>query len=457
MLSRGARLARQHGASRLARRLTSRTGPNDAALARAPPVLREYLSRPVVLRPVSKAAWGAFESEGMEKVLGIGPEVLEELRLGVDYLCMEEDDWRMRASLEHAEKKLESWGGITKGRDIFIPGMKAFDIMQAYAQLVPPVNEDEEGEDEHWEEYENEYEYEVESENEYEYESEKYRLVRTAVGYVGSSFYLPNWLVSAGELQAVGHFPALRHGQRKYIGEILAFDSQNPARQHLIAHHEWWNNDENANALDELKRVAVWYDHGSSRWARDWPEGGEKLKPPILLRRLREAEARWRLSPVDIHFAHLDCIADPPAEGKLALRVLRRSHHVAHVAKKLRNCASSYIGRVKRGRYVLVGAFDGEKPKALAGYAAGGAGWNHRPVFFGNKNVDGGTRALFDAFLPALETWTPAAPSLKDENGDDWNEHEEYEEDDEDDSYTLFRTRSHPDTPYCARYKKERI
>ena len=39
MLSHGARLARQHGASRLARRLSSRAGPNDAALARAPAVL----------------------------------------------------------------------------------------------------------------------------------------------------------------------------------------------------------------------------------------------------------------------------------------------------------------------------------------------------------------------------------------------------------------------------------
>ena len=168
-------------------------------------------------------------------------------------------------------------------------------------------------------------------------------------------------------------------------------------------------------------------------------------------------EARRKGGPEDIHFAHLDCIADPPAEGKLALRVLRRSHHIAHVAEKLSNCARGYIGRVQSGRYVLVGAFDGEKPKALAGYAAGGAGWQHPPVFFGNKNVDSGTEALFDAFLPALETWTPAAPSLKDENGDDWQN--EHEEDDEDDSYTLMRTRSHPDTPYCARYKKlkERI
>ena len=94
-------------------------------------------------------------------------------------------------------------------------------------------------------------------------------------------------------------------------------------------------------------------------------------------------------------------------------------------------------------RYVLVGAFDGEKPKALAGYAAGGAGWDHRPVFFGNKNVDSGTGALFDAFLPALENWTPAAPSLKDENGDDWdgNEEDEHEE-------WLRRSGLHEEWPY---------
>ena len=449
MLSHGARLARQHGASRLARRLTSRAGPNDAALARA---LRWCLSRPVVLRPVSKAAWRAFESEGMEKVLGIGPEVLEELRLRVDYLCMEEDDWRMSASLEHAEKKLESWGGITKGRDIFIPGMKGFDIMEAYAHLVHPacIQRGRVPPDEHWEEYENEYEYEYES------EEDPWDRGRTVVGTVGETFYLPNWLVGVDELQAVGHFPALCHDRRKYIVAILALDPECPVRQHLIAYHEWWNNDENANELDELKRMAVWYDHGSSRWESDWPEGGEKLKPPILLRRLREAEARRSLGP-DIHFAHLDCIADPPAEGKLALRVLRRSHDVVHIATQLGNCARSYIGRVKRGRYVLVGAFDGDKPKALAGYAAGGAGWDHPPVAFGNKNVDSGTGALFDAFLPALENWTPAAAppeyEEEDENGDDWHEHEE---EDEDDRYNLLWTRSHPDTPYCKRYKKER-
>ena len=409
MLSLGARLARQHGASRLARRLSSRAGPNDAALARAPAVLREYLGWPVEEeRPefmrrhggedgvmeeetASKAVFKAFESEGMEKVLGIGPEVLEELRL-IDPYRPESDPFFVFEK-RHALEKVKSWDGITKGGDIFIPGLPKFDIMQAYATLMLDDAR-------------------------------------------ANGWEWPFWLVSVGELHAPGHFPAIRLERTRHQLEcgypptlirILTAGPQNPARQHLINHHAWWNNDENANALDELKRMAIWYDHGSSRWASDWPEGGEKLKPPTLLRRLREAEARRSLGP-DIHFAHLDCIADPPAEGKLALRVLRRSHHIAHVAAHLSNCARSYIGRVKSGRYVLVGAFAGEKPKALAGYAAGGGGWDHRPVFFGNKNVDSGTGALFDAFLPALESWTPPAPPPKYEGGDDWDEHEEYED-----------------------------
>ena len=49
-------------------------------------------------------------------------------------------------------------------------------------------------------------------------------------------------------------------------------------------------------------------------------------------------------------------------------------------------------------------------------------------IGFGNKNVDSGTGALFDAFLPALESWTPPAPPPKYEDEDNWDEHEEYED-----------------------------
>ena len=220
------------------------------------------------------------------------------------------------------------------------------------------------------------------------------------------------WLVSVPELQAAGHFPALTRRQRVDIGLILGLDAECPVRQHLITHHEWWNDEENANALDELAEAAHWYrlsadedfleamGPGRNRWT-DWPEGGEKLKPPTLLRRLREAADLRQLGP-DVHFSHLDRYEDPPAEGEHSLRVLRSSHQVSRVAKQLHNCAGSYINRVKGG-YVLVAAFEGEKPTALAGWdPAGGRQWDHRPVAVNNRNADAGLRAKFDKFLPAL-------------------------------------------------------
>lgn len=132
----------------------------------------------------------------------------------------------------------------------------------------------------------------------------------------------------------------------------------------------------------------------------DWPEGGEKLKPPTLLRRLREVADLRQLGP-DVRFAHLDCYEDPPAGGEHSLRVLRSSHQISRVAKQLHNCAGGYINRVKEHGYVLVAAFEGEKPTALAGYA-GGRQWDHRPVAVNNRNVDAGVLAKFDEFLPAL-------------------------------------------------------
>ena len=74
----------------------------------------------------------------------------------------------------------------------------------------------------------------------------------------------------------------------------------------------------------------------------------------------------------------------------------------SRVGKQLHNCAGGYIDRVKRG-YVLVAAFEGEKPTALAGWDhRRGRQWDHRPVAVNNKNVDAVVQAKFDEFLPAL-------------------------------------------------------
>ena len=86
-----------------------------------------------------------------------------------------------------------------------------------------------------------------------------------------------------------------------------------------------------------------------------------------------------------------------------SLRVLRSSHQVSSVGKQLHNCARSYINRVKEHGYVLVAAFEGEKPTALAGWdPRRGRQWAHRPVASSNRNVDAGVQAKFDRFLPAL-------------------------------------------------------
>ena len=57
---------------------------------------------------------------------------------------------------------------------------------------------------------------------------------------------------------------------------------------------------------------------------------------------------------------------------------------------------------------------------------------------FNNRNVDGGTRALFDAFLledwTCLENWTPAAPPPEYED-EDWDEYVEEDEDNWDEWY----------------------
>ena len=166
----------------------------------------------------------------------------------------------------------------------------------------------------------------------------------------------------ANPLQAFGHFPALaRDNPRalRHVEAILAGPTESPQRRHLITHSKWWDDGENANALDEL--VAP----GS-----DWPEGGETLQPRTLLRRLREAAELRRLGP-DVRFSHLDAIEDPPTDGDASLRVLRSSHEIARVARDLHNCARGYIGRVQKRGYVLVALFKGDAGAVVRADQAG--------------------------------------------------------------------------------------
>ena len=222
--------------------------------------------------------------------------------------------------------------------------------------------------------------------------------IRQAVLLLATGSPLSLWIFSVRALQAFGHFPALaRDNPRalRHVEAILALGAESPQRQHLVTHSTWWDDGENANALDEL----VAPDES------DWPEGGETLPPPTLLRRLREAAALRRLGP-DVRFSHLDAVEDPPADGDASLRVLRSSHEIERVGKELHNCAGSYARRVRSGNYALVALFKGDKVEALAGYARGRNSWDHMPVASCNLNASKEFKARFDTFLPTLREWS---------------------------------------------------
>ena len=236
--------------------------------------------------------------------------------------------------------------------------------------------------------------------------------------------------ITPDALRSFGHFPALRGHPRalRRASKILALDHDSPPLKHLVAHASWWNDVENANALDELERAADWYTSNNGncavatqttrwaqRWALRWPEGGEAMPPRTLLNCMRELKRHRQLvrqlGP-DERYAHLDSLEDPPAEpgSTHVLRVLRSKYDVAMAADELNNCALSYAERVKRRKYVLVAMVDGTgRAKALAGYVTernlGQASWDHDPVERGNRTASAEKRALFDAFLPTLRAW----------------------------------------------------
>ena len=452
-------------------RLCSRAGAGCAALAHAPPRLREHLSGAATgplqqLEPVLRTSELREAARGMEKVLGIGADTIELLHQRSGWAISRGDPVRIvrgtragrrgwmrrrdesiivlgggdgrlvyvseRDTAYDIEAVLSSWRGMERGKDLFVTGLQNFAIPAAYDGLHALA------EQAHWQALRNEpgllhrspttsvqvlqgigpatasrlaeagvstlcglaslqggaIDRVLASTS----RLSRKRLVslsQTAKDRLraSSSSKLSLWLFSAHELQAFGHFPALaRDNPRalRHVEAILAGPTESTQRRHLITHSKWWDDGENANALDEL--VAP----GS-----DWPEGGETLPPRTLLRRLREAVALRRLGP-DVRFSHLDRIEDPPTDGDASLRVLRSSHEIEHVGKALRNCARSYMDRVKRGNYALVALYKGDKVEALAGYARGGSSWNHRPVASGNRNTSVQVRARFDTFLPTL-------------------------------------------------------
>lgn len=438
-------------------RICSRAGAGSAALAHAPPRLREHLSGAAIgplkqLKPLLCTAELREGANGLEKVLGIGADTIELLhrrsggglvigdpvlrvnrgmrivRPYTEWGPIAEFDEHVRAAsiassndnlVYDIDAVLSPWRGIERGKALFVTGLQNFDLPAAYAGLHEQrVREQESSSTQVLEgigpaiasrlkeagvssvgalaSLQGDAVDRVLASTSRLSRERLELFISQAHQLTSSSSRLGLWIFSAHALRAFGHFPALaRDNPRalRHVEAILALGAESPQRQHLVTHSTWWDDGENANALDEL--VAP----GS-----DWPEGGETLPPPTLLRRLRERAALRRLGP-DVRFTHLDAVKDPPADGDASLRVLRSSHELDRVGEKLRNCAGSYGRRASSGNYALVALYKGDKVEALAGYARGGRSWDHRPVAKCNRNASEEVLARFDTFLPTLREW----------------------------------------------------
>ena len=95
------------------------------------------------------------------------------------------------------------------------------------------------------------------------------------------------------------------------------------------------------------------------------------------------------------------------------MKVLRSTHAVAAVGKKLRNCAQSYIRFIQNKEYILVVLVDSGRPLALGGcwYREGqGLGQGHglgqwaQIVEFANTTPSAQTIRYFDNYLDRFLT-----------------------------------------------------
>ena len=275
--------------ARLARRLCSRAGPAEAALSRAPPLLREFLKVAPVDRKLGEYKYvERAGQDGMEKVLGIGAEVFEVLQYDTSDIALD-------------RQKIETWSAVTRARDVFIAGLPNFNTTEAYEkvaydnltrhlspdrkarhrpdlrmavsgfrctdQIISALQKAGIDSPLQLSQLEGETLEEVRArlaanhrrgsrlvhkivpdlvkaaQEALETAPKAFeKILRTESGFgpnLGRWCLTTGWfLVSVPELQAAGHFPALTRGQRQYIVRILALDAECPVRQHLITHHE---------------------------------------------------------------------------------------------------------------------------------------------------------------------------------------------------------------------------
>ena len=279
------------------------------------------------------------------------------------------------------------WAHVRRGSDLFVRGLGRFDIGRAACKFqwdwIPQLERD-------W------------------------------------NAWNTTWVLRPQDLQARGHYPAMQdEASYSRIASVLTLPEDHPVRCHLVRFHSHWARPENENTLHELVEAAkalsrlervrligparqrmlmragvtnmsalatldedrqarivsnsrglskrmlqTLVQNAAEELQRCWPDIAADARPITLLRQLRELE-RTRQNGPDVHFAHLDSLADGPIyKDGLQIQVLRSTRAIVETARRLRNCAASYAKRVKAERYVLMSLVDTKtgKPKALGGF-----------------------------------------------------------------------------------------
>ena len=359
------------------------------------------------------------------------------------------NDWNLnldqRTGLALVRHRLLAWVRIKRGRDLFIRGLGGFDIKQVLDQTLlirRSVTE----------------QFARRAEECLEEDEVYTRDVLQLSAFV--RWHPAGWLPSPEEVQACGHFDALRDSPTKFqsVVNILSLPEDNAVRAHLIRYRSWWNDLQHANALDELevlcpvgqltvldvgdlacRRLAgagvfdLWtlaqldeqqqlalvpelegMDQATLQGLVErakrhvetlplWPQGSEGLHPMRLLKQLRRAQ-----EGPNIRFEFLEDLIDGAvdADGQ-QLRVLRDYDSVRDVADRLNNCAAMYRPKCASGRFILVALFDAcGRPQALGGYQRNVRWWSiYQVVGHNNEDPASNVRQKFEDYEAVLQRW----------------------------------------------------
>jgi hypothetical protein len=225
-------------------------------------------------------------ARNVETVLGISQDALELFNTLTPYAS---DDFMIVTFHD----KVLSWRGVDRGKSLFIEFLPRFNIdevldrylkqnamnrgtfrsndlnrvsMYRYHGLTRARLEDWRDAAQRW------------------VNSEKGLIYETTI--VRHKFIVTHYLPEPLDLILIGCFPAVISSHSKQLlKDILSQNKECPVRKHLIRYHAWWNDNDHANALDELEMAIDKIDYGM-----EWPDDWDRLTPPTLLRRMREVD-----------------------------------------------------------------------------------------------------------------------------------------------------------------------